>query len=296
MSSAAGLRAAPNQGDGMKAADFSYTRPDTVQDALAILADPDADAMPLAGGQSLMPMMNFRLAFPGTLVDLNGIPGLRGIQAADGVVRIGAMTRYAELAASAEIASHVPLFGTALPYIAHAAIRNRGTIGGSVSLADPAAEMPALLLALDAEIHVEGRGGARRIGAENFFLGLFETALNEGELVTEVVVPQRSVTDRFAFYELARRHGDYAMAGVAVRMSGASEPADCRIAFFGIADRAMRATGAEAALSAGLSDDAIDAAVSSLTDLRFDGDLNAKPETKRHLAGVVLKRALKGLS
>ena len=280
----------------MKAADFSYARPGTVQEALAILADPDADAMPLAGGQSLMPMMNFRLASPGTLVDLNGIGDLHGIQAADGMVRIGAMTRYADLARSAEIAKHVPLFGMALPHIAHAAIRNRGTIGGSVSLADPAAEMPALLLALDADIRVEGGNGARRIGADDFFLGLYETALDDGELVTEIAVPQRSDTDRFAFHELARRHGDYAMAGVAVRMSGASEPARCRVAFFGIADRAMRATGAEAALSAGISDNAIDVAVGSLAELRFDGDLNATPDTKRHLAGVVLKRALKELS
>ena len=279
----------------MKAADFSYARPRTVQEALAILADPQADAMPLAGGQSLMPMMNFRLAAPGTLVDLNGIECLRGIEASDGMVRIGAMTRYNELATSPAVATHAPLIGMALPHIAHAAIRNRGTIGGSVSLADPAAEMPALLLALDATICVEGVSGSRRIAADEFFLGFYETALDEGELVTEILVPQKTEHDLFTFYELARRHGDYAMVGVAVRLPQTPATSSCRIAFFSISDRATRATGAEAALAAGLSDAAVEAAVASLAELQFDGDLNAAPDTKRHLAGVVLKRALAGL-
>ncbi|MGR3342539.1 MAG: FAD binding domain-containing protein [Paracoccaceae bacterium] len=280
----------------MKAADFSYARPKTVQEAIAILADPEADAMPLAGGQSLMPMMNFRLAAPGTLVDLNGIERLRGIEVSGGVVRIGAMTRYCELAASPGVATHAPLFGMALPHIAHPAIRNRGTIGGSVSLADPAAEMPALLLALDATICVEGASGPRRIAADEFFLGMYETALDKGELVTEILVPQKTERDRFAFYELARRHGDFAMVGVAVRLPDTPASSFCRIAFFSISDRAVRATDAEAALSAGLSDEAVEAAIASLAELQFAGDLNAAPDTKRYLAGVVLKRALEGLN
>ena len=273
----------------MKAPDFSYVKPASVAEALAILADPEADAMPLAGGQSLMPMMNFRLAAPGTLVDLNGIDALRGIRADGDVIRIGAMTRYADLAAAPEIAAHVPLIAMALPHIAHAAIRNRGTIGGSVSLADPAAEMPALLLALGATVHVQGTAGARRIAADDFFLGMYETALDEGELVTEIAIPARQEGQRFGFYELARRHGDYAMVGVAIsEVPGKT----CRIAFFSIADRAIRATAAEAALASG----DLAAAVAALDDLPFDGDLNAAPGTKRHLAGIALKRAVEGLN
>lgn len=272
----------------MKAPDFSYVKPGSVTEALTILADPDADAMPLAGGQSLMPMMNFRLAAPATLVDLGGIDALRGIREDGDEIRIGAMTRYADLAAAPVIAAHVPLFTMALPHIAHAAIRNRGTIGGSVSLADPAAEMPALLLALDAAIHVQGEAGTRRIAADDFFLGMYETMLDEGELVTEIAIPIRQHAQRFGFYELARRHGDYAMVGVALATRADNT---CRIAFFSIADRAIRATAAEAALATGN----LTAAIAALDDLPFDGDLNAAPATKRHLAGIALKRAMEGL-
>jgi len=274
----------------MKAPDFSYVRPDTLQEALAILADDEA--MPLAGGQSLMPMMNFRLAAPETIVDLNAIDDLRGINVADGIVKIGAMTRYAELAQSDEIATHAPLIRLALPHIAHAAIRNRGTIGGSIALADPAAEMPAVMLALGATVEVEGANGKRRVAADDFFLGLYETALEDAELITAISIPQREPDDRFGFYELARRHGDYAMAGVAIAIPAQGA---AKIAFFGNADRAIRATGAELALSSGISDAAVQSALDSLDALPFDGDLNAESGTKRHLAGVVLKRALKGL-
>lgn len=273
----------------MKAADFTYVKPGTVAEALAILSDPKADAMPLAGGQSLMPMMNFRLAAPGTLVDLNGVAALRGIRIENQVIRIGAMNRYSDLAASADIAKHVPLFGMALPHIAHAAIRNRGTIGGSVALADPAAEMPALLLALDATIHVEGPSGPRQIEVDAFFLGMYETALDEGELVTEIAIPAAKPRDRFSFYELARRHGDYAMAGVALK---ATETGTFRVAFFSVADRAIRPTATEAALQSG----DIPAAITALDDLPFTGDLNAAPQTKRHLAGIALKRAVERLA
>ncbi|QFS82818.1 6-hydroxypseudooxynicotine dehydrogenase complex subunit alpha [Roseivivax sp. THAF40] len=272
----------------MKAADFAYEKPDSLDAALALLADPDRDASPIAGGQSLVPMMNFRMAMPELLVDLNGLDELRGISAdAGGGLRIGAMTRYSALEASDLVTERAPIIAMALPHIAHAAIRNRGTIGGSVSLADPAAEMPALMLVLDAEIEVQSAKAQRRIKADEFFTGLYETALDEGELVTAIHVPAAPSGRRFAFYELARRHGDYAMAGVAIAGTGDALE-DPRIAFFSVSDRALRARGAEAALAAG----DVEGAIAALDEIDFAGDLNADAKTKRHLAGVVLKRAL----
>lgn len=280
----------------MKAADFQYERPATLADAMALLADDALDATPLAGGQSLMPMMNFRLAQPGMLVDLSGLEGLRGVTIVDGALRIGATTRYVELIRSDLVTDHAPLIAMALPHIAHAAVRNRGTIGGSVALADPAAEMPALLLALDAVVTVASASGERDVAATDFFLGMYETALEEGELVVAVTVPARAPDRRFAFYELARRHGDYAMAGVAVSCSADGDVfRDYRVAYFSIADRALRALGVEAALDGLVPADALDAAMTALNDVPFAGDLNAGVATKQHLSGVVLKRALRGL-
>jgi carbon-monoxide dehydrogenase medium subunit len=278
----------------MKAAEFRYERPESLIEALGFLADDSLDAAPLAGGQSLMPMMNFRLAEPGMLVDLSALDALKGIFEDGGGLRIGAMTRYVDLAASDLIAERAPLMHMALPHIAHAAVRNRGTIGGSVALADPAAEMPALLLALDARITVQSNTGTKTHAAADFFLGMYDTALEPGELVTEIFVPARAPDRRFGFYELARRRGDYAMAGVA--LSATQSPngtfADYRLAFFSVADRALRATAAEAALDGQVPKDAVEAAVAALDDLPFGGDLNAGTSTKRHLSGVVLKRAL----
>jgi len=280
----------------MKAPDFAYAKPSSLADALELLADGDQDAMPLAGGQSLVPMLNFRLAAPDTLVDLNGLEELCGIRLDGEVVRIGAMARYAELGASDLVAEHLPLFCMALPHIAHAAVRNRGTIGGSVALADPAAEMPAVLLALDASIRVVGRSGLRTIKADDFFEGLYETALEAGELITEISVPIRKPQDRFGFYELARRHGDYAMTGVAIATAGTAKIDSCRIALFGIGDKAMRATGAEAALRGRSVADALEEAKTALADLPMAADLNASETMKRHLSGVVLERALRDLT
>lgn len=265
----------------MKAPDFRYERPASLSEALALLAE--EDATPIAGGQSLMPMMNFRIAAPALLVDLNGLADLAGITAADGWLTIGAMTRYAALEGSAQVMEGVPLMARALPHIAHPAIRNRGTLGGSLALADPAAEMPAVLLALGGEVVVQGPGGPRTIAADDWATGLYETARAPGELVTAIRVPLAAPGQRFGFHELARRHGDYAMAGVCIAATGHA----VRVAFFAISDRPLRAPGAEAALATG----DIDAAVAALADLPIDGDLHAGPDTKRHLAGVALRRA-----
>ena len=270
----------------MKASRFSYARPDTLEEALALMADEGAEPMALAGGQSLMPMMNFRVARPGVLVDLNRIPGLSGIDDAGDAVRIGAMTRYRELAASDVVAKHLPLVAAALPYIAHAAIRNRGTIGGSMALADPAAELPAVALALGAMLHLVSANGTRDVAADDFFLGAYDTALEPGELVAGVSFPAAGALDRFGFHEIVRRHGDYAMAGVAVASAGDF----VRVAFFAVGDGAIRCRPVEQALGNDLS--GIDAAVLALSELEVSGDLNGDEATKRHLAGVALRRAV----
>jgi aerobic carbon-monoxide dehydrogenase medium subunit len=282
----------------MKAADFAYRRPADLAGALAVLSAEGDEVAPLAGGQSLMPMMNFRVAQPAVLLDLADVAELRGVTAGPEGLRIGAMTRYAQLATNPLVMQGAPLIGLALPHIAHAAVRNRGTIGGSVALADPAAEMPALLLAMGARIELVSSGASRVVAADDFFLGLYETARAPDELVAAIHIPADAGQRRAGFYELARRHGDYAMAGVAITAGGAKGQAlDApRIAFFGVSDRALRAPRAEAALAGQMAEGAaLAAAVDALSDLPINGDLHTPPEMKLKLAGVVLRRALAGM-
>ncbi|MGI9421312.1 MAG: FAD binding domain-containing protein, partial [Geminicoccaceae bacterium] len=271
--------------------------PQTLDEALTLLGEGGRDAMPLAGGQSLMPMLNFRLTEPDLLVDLNALRELSGITDDGDALVIGAMTRYAELERSDLVAQHLPLLMQALPFVAHPAIRNRGTIGGSTALADPAAEMPALLLALEATIVTASQQGERAIAARDFFLGLYETALQPGEIVKAVSIPKTVSARHFAFDELTRRHGDYAMIGLAVTAADGAPFQDLRLAFFGIADRAIRATDAEQALNGHAPGDqsARQNAMDAIAALDFDGDLHASATTKRHLAGVLLKRVLRAL-
>ncbi|AXS41765.1 xanthine dehydrogenase family protein subunit M [Breoghania sp. L-A4] len=282
----------------MKAADFAYARPDTLAQAVALMSRDGVDAVALAGGQSLMPVMNFRFNEPDLVVDLNAIAELSGISETPAGLRIGALTRHAELMASPVIAEHAPLIALAMPHIAHPAIRNRGTIGGSIALADPAAELPACLLALGGTVHVAGPNGARSIAADNFFLGLYDTALGPAELIVALEVPRPAPGARFAFRELTRRHGDYAMAGLAV----AAQVEDglissARIAGFGLADRPVRLGQAEAAITGFPPRDAqaVFKAAASMETLDTHGDLNASPQMKRHLAAVLMKRVLSGL-
>jgi len=245
-----------------------------------------------------MPMMNLRLARPDVLLDLNALAELQFIRETQEHIDIGAMTRYTELEHSALIKRHVPLFTQALPHIAHSAIRNRGTIGGSAALADPAAEMPALLICLGASITLASKQGLRHVPAADFFLGVFETAREENEIIQSFSIPKATASTRFGFYELARRHGDYAMAGVAVAARGVDPYVGLRIVFFSIGDHALRAVGAENALEGARDTDevAFATALASIRQLDLAGDLNAQPETKAHLAGVVLKRALDSLA
>ena len=271
----------------MKAPDFDYLRPASLAAAVAMLAEHDGEAMPLAGGQSLLPMMNFRVATPEALIDLADLSELRGIWAESDTIRIGAMTRYAELKANSAVQKHIPLFNLALPHIAHDAIRNRGTIGGSLALADPAAEMPALMLALNASIEVEGPDGTRMLSADDFFLGMFETAL-DGELIKAIHIPVATSEQRFGFHELTQRHGDYALAGVAIAQTSNTY----RAAFFGVADRAMRVPELEVALE---KKDDFSSVLVHLDRIDFTDDLKANYKTRQRLAGVALNRALKGM-
>jgi aerobic carbon-monoxide dehydrogenase medium subunit len=279
----------------MKAPRFAYARPASVAEALALLAEHKDGARVLAGGQSLVPMLNFRVAAPKVLVDINRIAGLAGIKVAKDHVRVGALTRHAELEHSADIARHLPLIAAAMPHIAHPAIRNRGTFGGSCALADPAAELPACAVALGAKFIVAGKKGERRVAADDFFRGLYVTALAAGELLVAAEFPRAKPSYASAFGELARRHGDYAMVGIAAYGSTQGKNfSDMRVAFFGVGDRPQRAAQFERALdSQPTTERTIEAALAKLdADLDPRADLHASAATKRHLAKVLAGRVL----
>lgn len=269
----------------MKPAPFAYKKARTVDEAVALLGQ-QADAKLLAGGQSLIATLNMRLSTPSLLVDINGIGGLDRIELKDGMLEIGALVRHAQAERSDLIAKHAPLIARALPHIAHPAIRNRGTLCGSVAFADPAAELPACLLALGGEVVAAGPTGKRTVKADDFFKGLFETALGPQEMVTAIRVPAATAQTRTGFAELARRHGDYALVGLAASARADGQKlADVRLAFFGVGDTPVRAKKAEAALAGGN----LDAAVAAL-ELSPHDDVQATAKTKAHLAGVLLKR------
>jgi carbon-monoxide dehydrogenase medium subunit len=269
----------------LKPAPFGFAKARSIDDALALMAL-HADARLLAGGQSLIATLNMRLSAPKLLVDINALDALKRISVKDGVVEIGALVRHAEAERSAEIARHAPLIALALPHIAHPAIRNRGTIGGSIAFADPAAELPACLLALGGEVEIANATGRRNVAADGFFTGLFETALGFGDMLTAVRVPAATPESRYGFAELARRHGDYAMVGLAAsaRADGQSLK-DVRLAFFGVDATPLRAHGAEEAIE---RDE--DAAVALADDLDPQDDVQASGAAKKHLAGVLLRR------
>jgi carbon-monoxide dehydrogenase medium subunit len=270
----------------VKPAPFAYQKARTVKEAVALLAKHKDDARLLAGGQSLIATLNMRLSQPALLVDINGIKGLDGIAKKGKVVEIGALARHAQVERSPVIAAYAPLIARAMPHIGHPAIRNRGTFGGSIAFADPAAELPACLVALDGEVEIAGPKGKRRVKAEAFFKGLFETALRPQEMVAAVRIPAADKTTRVGFAELARRHGDYAMVGLAASAkAGGKGLTDVRLAFFGIGATPVRAKKSEAALAKGH----IDGAVAAL-DLDPDDDVQATGKVKKHLAGVLLRR------
>jgi len=268
----------------VKPAPFAYQKARSLDEAIALLAEKDAKL--LAGGQSLIATLNMRLSSPALLIDINGISGLDAIALKSGSVEIGALARHVQVERSEVVAKQAPLIARAMPHIGHPAIRNRGTLGGSIAFADPAAELPACLLALDGEIEATGPKGKRSIKAQDFFKGLFETALAPQEVLTGVRLPAATKNTRTGFAELARRHGDYAMVGLAAsaRADG-KRLSDVRLAYFGVGNTPARAKKAEAALA----DGSIDAAVEAL-DLDPHDDVQATAKVKKHLAGVLLRR------
>ena len=270
----------------MKPAAFAYAKARSLDDAIRLMGAHQGEARLLAGGQSLIATLNMRLSHPSLLVDINDVTGLDGIRVAGGVVEIGALTRHVTLERSSDIAKHAPLIARAMPHIAHPAIRNRGTIGGSLAYADPAAELPACLVALDGEIEIAGASGKRTVKAEAFFKGLFETALEPHDVLTAVRFPAATAQTRVGFSELARRHGDYAIVGLAASAKASGRTlGDPRLVYFGVGATPMRARKAEAALAAG----DVNAAVAAL-DLDPPDDIQATGAVKKHLAGVLLRR------
>jgi carbon-monoxide dehydrogenase medium subunit len=276
----------------VKPAPFAYAKARSVEHAVELLGRDGARV--LAGGQSLIATLNMRLSQPSLLVDINDVPGLDRIARRNGHLELGALVRHAQAERSREVATAAPLIARALPHIGHPAIRNRGTVGGSIAFADPAAELPACLVALDGEVDIAGPAGARTVTADDFFTGLFETALGPRDVLTAIRLPAATAATRVGFAELARRHGDYAMVGLAAaaRADG-NGLTDVRLVFFGVGATPVRARAAEPALARG----DIDAAVAALgRDLDPPDDVQAEGRVKKHLAGVLLRRVARQLA
>jgi carbon-monoxide dehydrogenase medium subunit len=276
----------------LKPAPFAYAKARSVAHAIELLADDDARL--LAGGQSLIATLNMRLSEPALLVDINGIGGLDRISLKNAHVEIGALARYAQAERSAEIAQAAPLIALALPHIGHPAIRNRGTVGGSLAFADPAAELPACVVALGGEIEIVRPQGQLTVKADDFFKGLFETALTPRDVLTTIRVPAAGADTRVGFAEFARRHGDYAMVGLAAcaRADG-KQLSNLRLVYFGVGATPVRARRAEPALA----DGDVEAAVNALADdLEPADDVQASGAVKAHLAGVLLRRVARQLA
>lgn len=279
----------------MKAPAFDYVQAASVKEAVAAFRACDGEARYLAGGQSLLVALNLRLSAPSLLIDIGRIEALRGIELGDGTVRVGALTRHAEVLSSEIIARHVPLLGLAAPFVAHPAIRNKGTLGGSLALADPASEFPAVALALGARMEISDAETTRLVDADDYFLDLYETAIAPGEVLTAVHFPVARPTQAFAFDELARRRGDYAQIGVAINAGGQHGRLDAiRIAFCAAGPTPMRAPAAEAALVGhDLTEATIAQAAAALSDdLAPDDDPHMAAATRMHLARVLLRRQL----
>ena len=280
----------------MKPAEFEYHAPATLEAAIALLAQYQGEARLLAGGQSLVPMMNFRLATPSAIIDLNRIPELAYIRAEAGTVRIGAMTRHRAIEFSPVVAQHLPLLAEAIKLVAHLPIRSRGTIGGSIAHADPAAELPMVLQALEGEVVARAPGGERVIKAIDFFEGLMTTSLGDDEMIVEVRLPAMAKQAGWAVEEFARRRGDFAIAAIAAVVERAGEHCrKARLATAGIGEVSTRLTAAEEVLERdGLSDTAIAAAAAKAAELVSPlSDQQSSAEYRRHLTGVLTERALR---
>jgi len=281
----------------MKASAFSYARATSVGNAIELLVAHGEGAKVLSGGQSLMPAMNLRLVAPELIVDIGDLAELRGIAVSGGIVTIGALTRHADLLKSSEIAAHAPLLTDAIAHVAHPAIRNRGTIGGSLAHADPASELPACMVALNATIIVHGPGGDRRIPATAFFTGIYETVLLPQELLVAVELPVAQRNSAHFFCEFARRHGDYAIVGLAAQAIVENDTLiDFRPVFFAVGDRPVLAKASAKLLKANVTSVLLSEASDSLGDeLDPPEDQQANSSMRRHLAKVLLARCVSAL-
>jgi carbon-monoxide dehydrogenase medium subunit len=282
----------------MKPAAFEYIRAHSVAEAVQLLVSLGEGARLIAGGQSLIPALNLRLNTPTHLIDIGGIAELRGIAVTGSGMRIGAGTRHVDLQRSGLVAQHAPLIAQAIPHIAHAAIRNRGTIGGNLAHADPASELPACMVALDAKITARGPRGERTIAATEFFTGIHTTALKSDEILTAIDIPSRPGNEKSHFAELSRRQGDYAMVGLAaVARLKANALQDIRPVFFGVAGQPVLAKEAKALILRGRSPNTAAAFGNALAkDFTPPNDLQASAATRLHLAAVLLQRCLADLS
>jgi aerobic carbon-monoxide dehydrogenase medium subunit len=283
----------------MKARNFRYIRPKSLAQAFQILADAGGDAVPMAGGQSLLAGLNMRLSSPGLLVDIADLEELRGQSHAGNVMRLGALTRHGELLSSDLVRKHLPLLVQAAPHIGHVAIRNRGTLGGSLAYADPAAELPACAVAMGATLVLGAMTGERRVQAEDFFKGLFETDLRPGELIVAVEFPVLQAGTATGFAELARRHGDFALAGVAaVATIRSGRVGEARLVYVGCSDRpkvARTMSAAVAGLQAPIADSSAfeDALRQDLTPEDTPG---LRADTRLHMAAVLTRRVLNSMA
>lgn len=280
----------------MKPPPFEYVAPRELGEAVAVLAEHGDEAKLLAGGQSLMPLLAFRLARPSVLVDMNGVPGLDDAAIDGGVLRVGAMARQRDLERLVGLRERCPMIVEAIEQIGHVTIRNRGTVGGSLAHADPAAEWSALALALDAELDVVGPSGSRTVAASDFFVTYYTTALAAEEVLTQVRLPLPEGRSGSCFLELARRHGDFALVGVAavVSLDDAGAIADARIALIGVDDQVVRASAVEAALRGREPTDGLlaEAAEQVVEAVGSRSDVHTSDGYRREIAPVLTRRAL----
>ena len=281
----------------MKPAPFEYHAPDSLEEALSLLRDLGGDAKLLAGGQSLVPAMNFRVVQPAALIDLNRIRELDYVRKDEDCLRVGAMTRERTLEFDPEVAQRFPLLTEAMQYVAHPQIRNRGTIGGSLANADPAAELPVLMLALEARLKVRSADAERWVDAQNFFSGMFTTDLSPGEILVEIELPSQSPNAGWSFMEVAPRAGDYALMGVAalVTLEETGKCKSAKLVYLNAGDGPVDAKEAASILQNEIiSDTTIDeaAAMASEQEINPFGNIHASLEFQRHLAKVLTRRAL----
>ena len=279
----------------MKPPAFDYHDPNSVEGALELLAEHGDEAKVLAGGQSLVPLLNFRLARPEHLIDINRVGELAGISREGGVLRIGAMTRQSTMERSQLVAGNWPLLAEALSYVAHAQIRNRGTVGGSVAHADPAAELPVALLTLDASFLVRSRRGERRIPASDFFVTHLTTALQPDEMLVEIAVPPPAAGSGSAFTEFSRRHGDFALGGASVVLEsdGAGICTSAAVGLLAAAPTPLRAAAAERELVGSKIDgEAAAAASKAVEGIEPTGDIHGSSEYRKGVIEVMVRRAI----